>query len=285
MGVKQVQKLIKDTLESELKAHGFVHNKGMWYRLDNGLLYRFGYNANFLCYAIDPLFYSIMFDGGVGYCEAIHSRHPDINANLMILGSPFMTEEKAASELIDIWQNCVIPDMERRIDVETYVRNDVAAAMNSYGAKFREDIYPLPLRELARGSLSSKANYENALIYLREFDLLEKELLKSCIFTYSSALRRFINTYGPKDRPETEYEKQFRASIEQDVGKALVDMNEQTEKSLARILEILPAVQRRDIGALNEYLERQRAANIAYLEQFWPKKSPMPEWVRVPILL
>jgi len=285
MGAKQVLKLIKDTLGAELKAYGFVHNNGMWYRLDNGLLYRFGYNANFLRYEVEPLFYSIMFDGGIAYCEAIHSRHPDINANLMILGSPFMTEEKAASELTDIWQNCVIPDMERRVDVETYVKNDVAAALDSHGAKLREDGYPLPLRELARGSLSSMANYKNALIFLREFDLLEKELLKSCLFTYGSALKRFINTYGPKDRPETEYGKQFRASIEQDVGKALVEMNEQTEKSLTRTLEILPAVQRRDIVVLNEYLEKQRAANIAYLEQFWPKKSPMPEWVREPVLL
>lgn len=279
MDTKFIHRFIKETLGDELLRSGFVANKnGIWYRLDSGMLYRFGFQANMLRYDIDPLFYHIYFDGApVRFFKVVPRELHDINVRLGLLNTPLGNPEDTAAGLRGIWFEHILPDIERNDDVTAYIRNEIAEQYALAAGTDERTIqrYPPPIRELYRGSLNGYPNRVNALIFLREFDTLEKEILKSCVFEQSFAMYRLLRAHATAGNPNDP----VRMLAQSDVAADLQDTCDQLSQSLSRILKILPAVQNRDIGALNVHLAEQRAANVEYLGKLWPKKVGLAAWV------
>lgn len=259
-------KSIKLYLGEQLTQQGFNVKKGnFWYKLENELLYRFGIVRNSIVCEVSPLFCFVELSGYNRTCTLPIVPSKYLINPLIKYTSNHPCIENALREYYDIiWKEYVFPYFNEITSVRTNLEYLMQARIDFQTSKDNVDSN---LPESYRYLGSSEAITAH-LIYLKEYDELEKHLLADIALKYQEALKNHMN-----------YETCCFDSAEQAISS--VSRHSQQILSYSGLMtsgNIIRKLKSGDISSMWAMLEGIRQKNVDALVKIWPKREKLPDW-------
>lgn len=322
--MKPYKEYVKSAMGERLKEQGFnVYRGRFWYKLENGLLYRFGSFREELVAEVLPTF-----------CRINHIRLTDFNRSLR---KQLFKFEVVVNPYYLLFDHGDDPGVEKRIE-EDIVRQYETYVQPYFGAitSIREsyDYLTTPLEYEYKDSFcfwlstvlppkySIVGDYKDVLahmIYLKEYDALEKYILSNMIFMYDRQLDRlrgidnaFYLTESSWKLSETMQEIVDKSKEGMKLGKMeelgyysmLQTIKSSTEGWVEEIKQIvnkyrpggernkselvyynlLNMIEEGDEKGLMMIIEENRKVSEKEISKIWPKSKELPSWLTTPLV-